>query len=422
MAPGTAARVVLAAAAAGLALRLAFGFVFWTGKPLTHDEREYLRMARNVAAGRGFVDDPAPPPDPGQLAPERFGRPPGYPVFIALATGLGRALPATGEPEVVPASLKIVQAVAGAIAVLLIAAVARRVAGDTAGVIAAILAAVHPPLVWIAGYALTEGIYWVLGLTAVLLLAPITDEPSPTGGRWRTVLAGMVVGLAALTRPATIVFAALVAIWLLWRRHLRLAVAFAIGVALMVLPWTARNAATHGRFVLIASEGGITFWTGNHPLAVGEGDMAANTDIKRANLELRSRYADLSPEALEPVYYREALKTIAARPWWWLGLEARKFFYTWVPIGPSYTLHSRLYYVTTLVSYGLLAVLGFAGFWPVWRRGRRPYALWLLAGSVVLVCLIFFPQERFRIPVIDPALIVCAAGGFALGRRDARTP
>jgi hypothetical protein len=35
--------------------------------------------------------------------------------------------------------------------------------------------------------------------------------------------------------------------------------------------------------------------------------------------------------------------------------------------------------------------------------------LLLLAASAVLVCLVFFPQERFRIPVIDPALIVCAA-------------
>jgi hypothetical protein len=37
-------------------------------------------------------------------------------------------------------------------------------------------------------------------------------------------------------------------------------------------------------------------------------------------------------------------------------------------------------------------------------------ALALLAGSALLVCLVFFPQERFRIPVIDPTLIVCASG------------
>ena len=43
------------------------------------------------------------------------------------------------------------------------------------------------------------------------------------------------------------------------------------------------------------------------------------------------------------------------------------------------------------------------------HAARPPVALFLLAGSAVLVCIVFFPQERFRIPVIDPALIACAS-------------
>jgi len=38
----------------------------------------------------------------------------------------------------------------------------------------------------------------------------------------------------------------------------------------------------------------------------------------------------------------------------------------------------------------------------------------MLAGSGVLVCLVFFPQERFRIPVIDPALVVLGGLGAAV--------
>jgi hypothetical protein len=34
----------------------------------------------------------------------------------------------------------------------------------------------------------------------------------------------------------------------------------------------------------------------------------------------------------------------------------------------------------------------------------------LIFASAVAVTLIFFPQERFRIPIIDPTLVVCAAG------------
>jgi len=50
-------RAVHAAVAAGLLLRLAFGLGYWTGKPLTQDEREYLTLAANVAHGRGFASN-----------------------------------------------------------------------------------------------------------------------------------------------------------------------------------------------------------------------------------------------------------------------------------------------------------------------------------------------------------------------------
>ena len=55
---GPAARRWIAAAAlVGFALRLAFGLVYWTDQPLTRDEREYLSLARSLAAGHGYVYD-----------------------------------------------------------------------------------------------------------------------------------------------------------------------------------------------------------------------------------------------------------------------------------------------------------------------------------------------------------------------------
>jgi hypothetical protein len=45
----------------------------------------------------------------------------------------------------------------------------------------------------------------------------------------------------------------------------------------------------------------------------------------------------------------------------------------------------------------------------LWRSPSRPSAVFLLGAAAVLVNLLFFPQERFRIPVIDPVLIVCAS-------------
>jgi len=92
-----------------------------------------------------------------------------------------------------------------------------------------------------------------------------------------------------------------------------------------------------------------------------------------------------------------------------VSLLARKSFYVAVPVGASYALHSSRYRLAAVVSYLLLLPFTLAGLWRM-PRNARPTALFLLAGSAVLVCLVFFPQERYRTPVIDPALIVCAAG------------
>jgi hypothetical protein len=44
--------------------------------------------------------------------------------------------------------------------------------------------------------------------------------------------------------------------------------------------------------------------------------------------------------------------------------------------------------------------------------------MWLLAAAAVATCLVFFPQERFRIPVIDPALILMASAFWIESRRE----
>ena len=137
-----------------------------------------------------------------------------------------------------------------------------------------------------------------------------------------------------------------------------LAVALVAGAVAVIAPWTARNYRVHDRFVLVASEGGVTFWTGNHRLARGEGDLAANPDIKQAELEFRQAHAGVTSEELEPLYYRDAVNYITNHPGWWLGLIARKAFYTLVPFGPSYALHSIRYRAASTLSY--LMILPFA--------------------------------------------------------------
>ena len=403
-------RLITAAGAVALALRLLFGLTYWVGKPLTHDEREYLALAHSLATGAGFTYGPQHESGTAQ----QFGRAPVYPMFLA-------AIGATAhEPQGSPTRVKVAQAALGALLVLLIGAIARHAAGPRAGVLAAAVASVYPPLIWYPAYVLSETLYGLIALAAAFVLQLAVERSdqahSSRAGGALALLSGALAGMAVLTRPAMLFFIPLAAIWLIGRRHHVLALALAAAAAAVVAPWTARNYRVYDRFVLVASEGGVTFWTGNHPLARGEGDLAANPEIKLAELEFRRQHPGLSPEELEPLYYRDAFEHIRSNVGWWLGLLARKAFFTVVPVGPSYAVHSPRYRILSIGAYLLVLPFALVGAPRLWRGQRRPAALFLLAGSAVLVCLIFFPQERFRVPIIDPVLIVCAA---ASGRRAA---
>ena len=406
---------ILAAVAAGFVLRIAFGTLYWVDKPLTHDEREYLALAKSLADGRGFEYDASH--DTGTA--QQFGRAPGYPAFLALI-GAGSA-----DHTTVPTRVKLAQAAVGAFTIWIIAAIARQAAGPGAGVAAAAIAAIYPPLVRICSYVLSEALYSAMALlTAYTLQRAVThDQQQPRDPRAvpLALASGVLAGLSILIRPAMLFFLPLAVLWLVPRRRTLLALALIAAAILVVTPWTVRNARTYGRFVLVASEGGVTFWTGNHPLARGEGDLAANPTLKVAELEFRRAHPGLSAEELEPLYYRAALEWIAANPGRWIALLGRKIFFTAVPVGPSYTLHSTKYWAASVASYLVVLALAAVGFRRLWADTHRPTAVLLLGASSVLVGLVFFPQERFRIPVIDPVLILGAATAIqAIGgaRRD----
>jgi 4-amino-4-deoxy-L-arabinose transferase-like glycosyltransferase len=418
-----ARRWILGCVLLGLALRVAFALLYWVNQPLTHDEREYLALARSVARGEGFQ---YPPDEPSPGTAQQFGRAPGYPAFLAAII-----IPAPVNHA--PRRIKIAQALLGAVCIWLIASIAGRAAGPRAAVTAAAIAAVYPPLVWMPAYVLSETLFSALALAAARVLQEVGDPASrlpPPASRIApraSLVAGAVLtGVAILTRPAMLFFLPFAAIWLWRKRTLGDALLFVVLAAVCVAPWTIRNHFVYGRWIAVASEGGVTFWTGNHPLAVGDGDLAANPAIKRAELAFRAAHPGVSAEELEPLYYRDALAWIRTDPGAWLRLLARKAFYTVVPAGPSYAVHSTKYVAASVAAYLLVLPAAIAGAWR-WRRfawrGPAPVALWLMAAATVTAGLVFFPQERFRIPVIDPALIVSAAllAGQARSDKDERT-
>jgi hypothetical protein len=417
-----ARRGIVVCAAAGFLVRAAFALLYWTGQPLTHDEREYLALARSLARGEGYRY-PADEPQPGTS--QQFGRAPGYPAFLATFI-------APVPVDHVPRRVQVVQALVAAMGIYVIGLIASRAGGPRAGVAAAATAAVYPPLVWMPAYALSETLFSTVALAAAALLHTKKGDSRHLSQNAAALLhiqkgdsrhfsqkmaavpffGGLVTGASILIRPMMVVFLPFAMLWMAAQRAYLAAAVFAVTAILVVAPWTIRNHHVYGRWIAVASEGGVTFWTGNHPLAKGDGDLAANPELKRAELAFRAGHPGLTPEQLEPFYYRDALAWIGREPGAWLALEARKAFYTVVPIGPSYAVHSRTYVTASVVPYALVLAAVVAGAWRT-RARRASLAdaapLWLMAAATILTGLIFFPQERFRLPILDPSLIVAAA-------------
>ena len=201
-------------------------------------------LANLIAAGRGFIQ-------PFSL--EHFHRvvptaehPPLWPLVLAFVTKLGSG-------SIV--AFRLVSATLGAITVGLIGLLGRRLAGDRAGLLAGCVAAVHPLLVAADGSMLSETLFGLLALAA--LLAAIWVRGRPTA--WRAGVLGALIGLAALTRGEGLLLILLLALPAVWRptsgRGLRLGAAVLAAVVALA-PWTIRNASAFHRLVPVSTNDG----------------------------------------------------------------------------------------------------------------------------------------------------------------------
>ena len=151
-------------------------------------------------------------------------------------------------------ALRLVPALAGAAAVPVVAALGRRIAGDRAGVVSAVLAAVAPALVLSARDARMYALATTLVLATTLLLLRAVERPSLA--RWAAYAAVTALALYTDYFAALAVAAQLLAVPLVLRAGLRrtLAAAAAAGAgAVTLVPWLIAAHAQLGHT-------GSTFW------------------------------------------------------------------------------------------------------------------------------------------------------------------
>lgn len=178
-----------------------------------------------------------------------------HPPLFAVVLSLGSVL---GQDSLL--AHRILGCVVGSLAVVAIAVLARRVAGERAGVIAGLLAAVYPPLVTADGLVMSEPLFVLL--VAVSLLAALRLQARTRAAD--AALLGLAIGLATLTRGEGVLLLALLgwpAAVLVAPRGRITRVLAVTGAALVVIaPWVVRNAVVFHR---------VTFATDANTLVAG---------------------------------------------------------------------------------------------------------------------------------------------------------
>jgi 4-amino-4-deoxy-L-arabinose transferase-like glycosyltransferase len=252
---------LLAALAAGLALRLAL----WGHLPragLIGDEAEYLAAADWLAAGRGFA----------WHTQYLWTRAPLYPLFLAAHVALfGREL----------APIFVTQTLLSLLNVALVYALARMLTAGLPGAarapgIAALLSAIYLPLAAYTQLLLSETLFisLLLGATAALGMQRAGHRRRGLGGALWSGVAGVLLGLATLTRGLTIGFVPLAGLWAAWvalkvepegsgwKRALANVCTLTFACCIVLLPWSLYASRAYGGAIVVDT-------TGAYNLALG---------------------------------------------------------------------------------------------------------------------------------------------------------
>lgn len=221
--------------------------------PSTNDDYEFNVFAQNLVAGRGYVND--------QGVPSSF-RAPGFPFVLAGLYWL------VGTNY---AAAYLALCAVGAASCVLTWLLAREFVEERWARVAGVLSAFYLGHVYFSTVFYSECLF-VLLLTLGLWLMVRYLRGGPA---WYLASAGLAFGYATLTRPFSLLLLPLFGALLLfssrsWRFRLRDLAMWTLCFMVVLLPWTARNYRVHDAFVLVATNGGSTFYGGNNPRVVSE--------------------------------------------------------------------------------------------------------------------------------------------------------
>jgi tetratricopeptide (TPR) repeat protein len=325
-------------------------------------------------------------------------------------------------------ALKLLQAVIGALDCLLVAHLARQYFEPRVALFAAATAAFYGMLIFYGGTVMVVNLQVMLILLALIAVTRALREP--TARRWG--LAGAVIGASVVARQTALLFVPIIVAWLFVDlrerlavgRRVQLAAAFALGLALLILPFTVRNYVAAGDLVLINSTGGANLYMGNNARSDGswipphfpgqrvDNPLAMRSAFTRAAEAEAGR--PLRPSEVSSFWMGRAIAYCLSAPGDWLMLEGRKLllFFNAREIwnNRSHDISRDFSWVLRLplLGYGVIAPLGLLGVALSVKRWRELFPLYAMGVTYLMAGLMFFVLSRYRIPIV-PILMIFAS-------------
>ncbi|HPD16296.1 MAG TPA: glycosyltransferase family 39 protein [Planctomycetota bacterium] len=357
----------------------------WAEQPFFPDSLEYLSVAHSLRHGEGFAVDRA----------SRIGRMPAYPLLIA-------GLQAIFGDGLLP--VRVGDAVLGTALIALVYLLGMELYGRREAVIAAGITAAYPFLVVQAVLVLSETLFMAFMVAGALFVGKAWKHPRAAWG----ALAGLMFGLATLTRGSYLAVAPLTAFgFVVGRRAERRACGWAARMlsvfALTLTPWVARNwSASDGHLVVTTLRVGPSLYEGLNEDADGGPMMdRINWDEGTAGMSEYERSRHWRDLALR--YAREHPDRV-------LGLAVVKLGRFWNVVPNLGQLRGAAPCVVFGAPYVLVMALAVAGLL-VSRRGDVALILLLPVVYYCLVHTVFVGSIRYR-EALMPLLIVMAARGI----------
>jgi tetratricopeptide (TPR) repeat protein len=333
-----------------------------------------------------------------------------YPYFLAVLIRL-----ALGHLEIV----RLFHLILGAFNCVLLFAVGKKIFSQRVGFLAAILAASNFILIYYDW--LMMPVTLLISLSLFLLYYLASDLLKDRSREW--LLFGVIAGLAVLGDGKIIFFLFLLALSILFRwpyfwkaKLFKILLPLALGTAMILGSVALRNRLIGGDWTAISAQSGLSFYTGNNPLATGVYDHPAflrpshqGQDEDQKIIAEKIARRQLSPQEISQFWQDKAVQFIRQHPEQYLRLLWRKtrLFLTDTENAHDADLLLQGQWQKTLDinPFGVICPLAIFGILLSLRKYPAAHFPNLLIVSQWLMTSIFFLTTRHRATVLPVFLL-----------------